>query len=210
MKILVAMEYSDTVSSSFRAKGHDVTSCDLLDTDSDDLFAKHYKGDVYDILFSEDWDLIICHPECTKLCVSGNHVYAFGKPKHDKRLESIAWTYQFFKDCCKAAKSVCMENPLGVMATNTDIVKPQYVQPYNFGHNASKMTGLFLYNLPRLVITEFVPGRWVTCKGKKVMRWDNQTDSGQNRLPPSDDRWKIRSTTYKGISNAMADQWGLL
>jgi hypothetical protein len=105
-------------------------------------------------------------------------------------------------------KSIALENPVGCISSR--IRKPdQYIQPHQFGHDASKKTGLWLKNLPELVPTEVIPGRAVCCGGSSTKyRWGNQTDSGQNVLAPSDDRWKLRSKTYAGIADAMAEQWG--
>ena len=145
------------------------------------------------------WDLIIMHPPCTALCVSGNRWYGSGMPKYQERIDSIEWTAGLFELAKQHAKSVAMENPVGVLPMKA----MQYIQPWQFGHDASKSTCLWLKNLPLLTPTAVVEPRIVN--GKK--RWANQTDSGQNRLPPSEDRWKIRSETYAGIAAAMVAQW---
>lgn len=207
VNVLVACEYSGTVRDAFIAAGHEASSCDLLPTEAP---GPHHQGDVVTLLRDtpDGWfDLIIAHPECTKLCVSGNHVYAAGKPRHAERLAAAAWTFDLWQLCKRKAHKVCFENPTGVLPTLTAMPRPQFVQPYNFGHDASKATGLFLHNLPPLRNGRRVAGRLVVWNGKTVERWANQTDSGQNRLPPSDDRWKLRSTTYTGIAQAMAKQW---
>lgn len=202
MRVLVGCESSGVVRDAFIKAGHVATSCDLLPTESE---GPHIQGDIVELLTRGfEWDLIIIHPECTRLCVSGNHVYAKGKPKHAERLAAISWTYELWQLCLKAALRVCLENPQGVLHTNTDLPKPQYIQPYLFGHDASKKTGLTLHNLPQLTPTKYIEPRMVDG----LPRWENQTDSGQNRLPPSADRWKIRSKTYQGIADAMAAQWG--
>ena len=208
MRVLISHESSGKTRDAFLTLGHDAVSCDLLDTSSERP-GLHYRCDVYEILFTRRWDLIIAHPECTKLCVSGNHVYAAGKPRHQERLAAIIWTYQFWLDCLSTAEMVCFENPVGVLTTSTDMPKPQYIQPNQFGHDASKKTALVLHKLPELTPTLSIPGRIVESgphKGRE--RWANQTDSGQNRLGPSEDRWKLRSETYQGVSDAMAAQWG--
>ena len=203
MNILIGMEESQTICKAFRNKGHNAYSCDILPC-SGGHPEWHYQCDIYWALFDRKWDIIICHPVCTKLCVSGNHKYAKGKPGYQERLQAIADTEILWLMCIKICDKICFENPVSVLATESILLKPQYIQPYEFGHNASKKTGLYLYGLPELKPTNRVYGRIVN--GKE--RFDNQTDSGQNKLGPSKERSIIRSTTYKGIADAMADQWG--
>jgi site-specific DNA-cytosine methylase len=194
MKVLVACEYSGTVREAFAAAGHDAMSCDLLPTD---IPGNHYQGDVRDVL-SDGWDLMICHPPCTYLSVSGIHWNNRGRgwDETEKALEFV----RLLLDA--DIKHIALENPVSIISSR--IRKPdQIIQPYNFGHDASKATCLWLKNLPKLLPTEEIPPRIVNGKP----RWGNQTDGGQNKLAPSDDRWKIRSTTYKGIAEAMASQW---
>ena len=194
MRVLIACEYSGKVREAFRKRGHDAYSCDLLG--ADDSSPYHYKGDCWPII-AQGWDLIIMHPPCTALAVSGNRHYGTGKPKNHLRAEAIEWTLSLYDHAKQYAPRVAFENPVGVLP-----VKPtQYVQPYQFGHPESKKTGLWLHNLPPLTDTNTLP------KPERVY-WDNQTPSGQNKLAPSADRWKIRSTTYQGIADAMAEQWG--
>ena len=153
------------------------------------------------------WDLIIMHPECTALTVAGNHVYAMGKPKHGERLKAIAVTGCYWRFATEVCDKVCMENPQGVLHTNLPwLPKPQYIQPYQYGDDASKKTGLTLHGLPKLQPTKRIQGRFVNG----VERWSNQTDSGQNKLGPSPTRARDRSETYQGIADAFADQWGSL
>jgi site-specific DNA-cytosine methylase len=193
MKVLVACEFSGAVREAFRKRGHDATSCDLLPARDDSVH--HYQGDVRDLL-DKGWDLLIAHPPCTALCVSGNRYYS----NTEARTEAVEF-FRLFLDA--PVERICVENPVGVISTT---IRPpdQYIQPYDFGHDASKKTGLWLKNLPLLVATERFPGRMVD--GRE--RWGNQTDSGQNNLPPSEDRGYIRSVTYSGIASAMAEQWG--
>lgn len=174
-------------------------SCDLLPSDSA-AAGDHYQGDVRDVL-ADGWDLMIAHPPCTYLSVSGMHWTARGL--RDPQLTEDALQFvQLLMDA--PITKIAIENPVSVISSR--IRKPdQIVNPYQFGHDASKKTCLWLKNLPPLRPTKFVEPRVVN--GKK--RWGNQTDSGQNRLGPSDDRWKIRSETYGGIAEAMADQWGV-
>jgi hypothetical protein len=198
MKVLVACEYSGTVRDAFLARGHDAMSCDLLDTD---VPGPHYKGDVRDII-NDGWDLMVAHPPCTFLCSSGLH-WNKRVPGRAQQTEEALEFVRFLLDA--PIPHIALENPIGCIGTRIRKAD-QTIQPWQFGHDASKATCLWLKNLPLLVPTTIVEPRIVD--GKK--RWGNQTDSGQNRLPPSEDRWKIRSETYKGIADAMADQWGQL
>ena len=197
MNILVAYESSGTVREAFRKASHNAWSCDLQPADDGSTY--HFQGDVEEWISDpalKRWDLIIMHPPCTALCVSGNAHYGTGKPKHQQRLDAIEYTLRMFELAKANADAVCMENPVGVLP----IKASQYVQPYEFGHAESKKTGLWLHNLPKLQPTNVLEKP--TCG-----HWDNQTPSGQNKLGPSPDRWKIRSKTYAGIAQAMAEQF---
>jgi hypothetical protein len=195
MKVLVACEYSGTVRDAFRAAGHDALSCDLLPTD---VPGPHYQGDVADII-NDGWDLMVAHPPCTYLCSSGLH-WNTRRPERAQMTEDALKFVQFLLDA--PIPRIALENPIGCIGTR--ICKAdQTIQPWQFGHDASKSTCLWLKNLPLLTPTAVVEPR--IANGKK--RWANQTDSGQNRLPPSEDRWKIRSETYAGIAAAMVAQW---
>jgi hypothetical protein len=196
MRVLVACEYSGTVRDAFIAKGHEAVSCDLLPTDKT---GPHYMGDVMDIV-NDGWELMIAHPPCTYLSASGMHWTTRGL--RDPKLTEDALA--FVKVLMEAPiPRIAIENPVSIISSR--IRKPeQIIQPYEFGHDASKRTCLWLKNLPKLKKTQYVAPRMVNGKA----RWANQTDSGQNRLAPSDDRWKIRSETFMGIATAMADQWG--
>lgn len=190
MRVLVACEYSGIVRDAFRKRGHDAWSNDILPSDADNAY--HIQGDCMDaIVHRGPWDLIIMHPPCTALAVSGNRWYGKGMPKHAERVEAIRWTKRLFDLATREARiGVAMENPVGVLP-----IKPtQYIQPWQFGHGETKKTGLWLHNLPPLEPTDIVEGR-------EQRIW---------KLPPSEDRWKIRSTTFQGIADAMADQWGNL
>jgi hypothetical protein len=207
MKVLVACEYSARVRDAFRKLGHDAWSCDLLATEGDPAF--HFQGSIEDFFKQNDpesFDLMIAHPPCTYLTVSGLHWNKRDPErakKTDQALEFIQYLWELPID------RLCIENPVGCINSRLPFMpKPQYIQPYEFGEDASKKTGLWLRNLPPLKPTKRYAGRIVEYKGKQIERWSNQTDSGQNRLPPSDDRWKVRSTTYQGIADAMAEQWG--
>jgi hypothetical protein len=197
MRVLIACEYSGVVRDAFLDRGHYAMSCDLLDCESLQS-GDHYRGDVRDIL-DNGWDLMIAHPPCTYLCSSGLHWNTRVPGRQALTVEAL----DFIRLLLGAPiPRIAIENPVGCISTQ--IRKPdQIIQPYMFGDDASKQTCLWLKNLPALISTETVEPRIID--GKK--RWGNQTDSGQNKLPPSADRWKIRSTTYAGIAKAMADQW---
>lgn len=198
MRVLIACEYSGTVREAFRARGHEAMSCDLLPSEQP---GPHHQGDVRDLL-GEPWDLLIAHPPCTFLSVSGMHWTARGL--RDPQLTEDALDFVRLLLAAPVPR-IALENPVSVISSR--LRKPdQTIQPYHFGHDASKATCLWLKNLPPLTPTGFVEPRMVD--GRK--RWGNQTDSGQNKLAPSADRWKDRSRTFQGIANAMADQWGAL
>jgi hypothetical protein len=148
------------------------------------------------------WDLMIAHPECTYLSSSGMHWTTRGL--RDPRLTENALDF-VSRLMCAPIKHIAVENPVGCISTR---IRPadQYIQPYQFGEDASKKTGLWLKNLPLLQATKFVKPRLVDGKP----RWSNQTDSGQNKLPPSEKRGLDRAKTYQGIADAMAEQWGNL
>lgn len=193
-RILVACEYSGRVRDAFLARGHEAISCDLLPTDTP---GPHYQGDVRDLLAPNRWDVLIAFPPCTHLAVSGARYFA---KKHAEQAEALAFI-QTLLDA--PVPHICLENPVGIISTR--IRKPtQIVQPWMFGHPESKSTCLWLTHLPPLQPTNRLdPPRLVHGRP----RWDNQTDSGQNRLGPSPHRWKYRSLTYQGLADAMADQW---
>jgi hypothetical protein len=196
MRVLVACEYSGRVRDAFIKQGHDAMSCDLLPTDK---VGPHHQGDVYDTL-AQDWDLIIAHPPCTALTVAGNSTYGEGQPKYAERLASVEWTVDLWNALKAVSPRVCMENPVGVLRRLGGMHAPQFVQPYEFGHMEQKKTGLFLHGLPNLKPTDNVYD--------EMMRLPKNQRERLHYLPPSPDRWKIRSTTYQGIANAMAKQWG--
>jgi hypothetical protein len=196
-KVLIACEYSGIVRDAFIRAGHDAISCDLMPSESD--LGPHIQGDVTPLL-GESWDLVVAHPPCTYLAVSGMHRTVRGLRDPQLTEDALDFVRLFFD---APIKRLALENPVSVISSR--IRKPdQIVQPYQFGHDASKKTCLWLKNLPPLRPTAFVEPRWVDGKP----RWANQTDSGQNRLPPSEDRWKKRSMFYEGVAKAMAEQWG--
>ena len=204
MKVLIACEYSGTVRDAFISMGHEAMSCDLLPTD---VPGPHYQGDVFDII-NQGWDMMIAHPPCTYLCVSGLHWNKRVEGRDAKTDEAL----EFVKKLLDAPiQRIALENPVGCISKR--IRKPeQIIQPYEYGDDAAKKTCLWLKNLPKLRPTDRVRGRKVkTPSGKIVERWSNQCDNyGQDKTPPSPDRWKIRSKTWQGIADAMASQWGIL
>jgi hypothetical protein len=198
MRVLVACEYSGRVREAFRKLGHDAWSCDLLPADDNSPY--HFKGDVRMPLSMRDrdgspyWDLMIAHPPCTYLASSGLHWNKRIPGREELTLEALQFI-QFLMDA--PVEKIAIENPIGRISSA--IRKPdQIIQPWWFGEDASKSTCLWLKNLPPL--TKTAP----LIKA----RYANQTASGQNNLGPSADRWKLRSTTYQGIADAMANQWG--
>lgn len=217
------MECSGTIADAFARYGHDAISCDLKV--GHNKLSRHIRGDVFDTLaMLRGWaDLAILHPVCRFLSVSGYHWCYRDPAKYPKticgpeRLAEVEKAVADYMKCVEVGKRfgiprVAVENPIGIMSTRYR--KPdQKFQPYDFGDDASKLTGLHLENLPPLWPTMRVPGRIVECDGKTVERWSNQTDSGQNNLGPTEDpedRRAERATTYPGPADAMARQWGVL
>lgn len=201
MNVLVACEYSGRVREAFRKLGHNAWSNDLLP--ADDNSAYHIQGDCIDAIESRQWDIIIMHPPCTALTVAGNSTYGEGQPKYNERVKSVEWTVRLWELAkARAAIGVCMENPVGVLPRLGGIKPAQYVQPYMFGHTEQKKTGLWLHDLPKLAETDNVY--------EQMMGLPKRQRERLHYLPPSADRWKIRSTTYQGIADAMAAQWSCL
>lgn len=183
-RILVACEFSGTVRDAFRAAGHDAWSCDLLPSDADPTW--HIQGDVR-LVLHWDWDLMVCHPPCTHLAVSGARWFA---AKQREQEEALAFVRALLD---APIQRIALENP--VLVISTKVRRPdQVIQPWQFGHGETKATCLWLKNLPPLVPTDIVDGRFPRV----------------HKTPPSKDRWKLRSLTYPGIAAAMANQWGSL
>ena len=181
MRVLVACEFSGVVRDAFLARGHYAKSCDLLETDSP---GPHYMGDVMNIIDC-GWDLLIAHPPCTHLAVSGARWFKDKLEEQEGALEFV----QMLLDA--PVERIALENPVSIISTR--IRKPdQIIQPWMFGHGETKKTCLWLKNLPLLVPTDVVDGR----------------EARIHRMPPGVDRWKKRSITYSGIADAMAKQWG--
>lgn len=188
-RILIGCEFSGVVTEKFRELGHEAYSCDLLPTETNQAY--HIQKDVREIL-NDNWDMGIFFPPCTHLCVSGARWFKDKKKEQQSALDFIS------RLLLSPIPMICLENPIGVISTK--IRKPdQIIQPYQFGHEETKATCLWLKNLPKLK-----PTKIMNVKNK------NLTPSGQNKIPPSKDRWKIRSKTYHGIAQAMANQWGCL
>lgn len=187
MKVLVACEFSGTVRDAFIAKGHDAMSCDLLPTEKP---GPHYQGDLFDVI-DYPWDLAIFHPECTHLAVSGARHFA--EKKLDGRQQAgVSFVMRIVRRSEHIPK-IAIENPVSILSSLWR--KPdQVVQPWQFGHGETKATCLWLRGLPLLQPTSVVEGR----------------SDRIHKMPPSADRWKLRSMTYQGIADAMADQWGSL
>lgn len=229
MKVFIGMETSGTLRRAFRDCGHNAVSCDLLPAqDGATLDDGHIQGDVFaalDWCWSLGWwpDLAIFHPTCTYLAISA--AWAFADPDYERypgvgyhqKVKSGTLTGQARRDArdkqvehVKALwaldiDKMIIENPVG-MLSSLWMTPTQIVQPYEYGDDASKKTCLWMRNVPLLVPTHRVPGRiveWPRDSGKMVERWSNQTDSGQNNLTPSDDRWADRSDTYPGIAQAI-------
>ena len=197
-RILIACEYSGRVRDAFRAQGHDAWSCDLLPSEAPG--PHHFQCRVEDVL-DAGWDIMIAHPPCTYLSVSGLHHNTRDPARAAKTEDALAFV-RLLLDAPIA--QIALENPISCISSR--IRKPdQIIQPWQFGHDASKRTCLWLKNLPKLVADPNARIEPRMVDGKP--RWANQTDSGQNRLSPSDTRWRDRSRTYEGIAQAMARQW---
>lgn len=198
MKILVACEYSGRVRDAFIAKGHTVISCDVEPTDSP---GPHHQGDIMQIL-DQGWDMMVAFPPCTYLTTTANRVFLNNPGRWEKRLEAMKFVHKLMN---ADIEKICIENPKGVISSH--IRKPeQYIQPYHYGHKDSKMTGLWLKNLPQLQPTDIVEPEWVYPKsgsGKRMSKTHANNPSTNNPANA-----KLRSVTYQGIADAMADQWG--
>ena len=204
MKVLIACEYSGAVRDAFIKRGHDAMSCDLLPTDVD---GPHYQGSVADIL-NDGWDLMIAHPPCTYLAVSGNRwLYNKDGSKNEERWANRREALDFVRLLMDAPiKRIAVENPVSVISS--EIRKPdQIIQPWQFGDEAQKTTCLWLKNLPKLKPTKIVgKGEFVTFKsGKKHPAWYAEAFA---KAKTKAERQKLRSKTFQGIADAMADQWG--
>ena len=181
MKVLVACEFSGIVRDAFAAKGHDAWSCDLLPTEKP---GNHYQCDIREIL-DLGWDLMVAHPPCTHLAVSGARWFARKQKEQWAALDFVRLLLS------SSVGRIALENPVSIISSR--IRKPdQIIQPWQFGHGETKATCLWIKNLPKLQPTNIVSGR----------------KDRVHKMPPSKDRWKNRSRTYPGIAEAMAEQWG--
>jgi site-specific DNA-cytosine methylase len=180
MKVLIACEFSGIVRTEFEKLGHEAWSCDLLPTE---IPGNHYQGNVLDILY-ENWDLMIAHPPCTHLAVSGARWFKYKQAEQAEALEFVRLLMN------APIKYIAIENPISIISTR--IRKPdQIIQPWQYGHGETKATCLWLKNLPLLKPTNIVDGR----------------EHRIHKMPPSPDRGRERSRTYPGIAKAMAEQW---
>lgn len=181
MRVLIACEYSGAVRDAFIDNGHDAMSCDLLPTDVD---GPHYQGDVFDII-NDGWDIMIAHPPCTHLAVSGARWF---KDKVEEQKEALEFVQRLMD---APIDKIAIENPISIISSR--IRKPdQIIQPWMFGHGETKATCLWLKGLPKLFATDIVEGR----------------EAKIHKMSPGPNRWKERSKTYQGIATAMANQWG--
>ena len=195
MKVLIACEYSGIVRDAFTSKGHDAWSCDILPTESP---GNHFQGDVLEHL-DKGWDLMIAHPPCTHLAVSGARWFTEGKKPWSLQEDALDFVRKLLN---APIDKIALENPVSVISTK--IRKPnQIIQPFQFGHDVSKKTCLWLKNLPNLKPTKIVKPDIVLVNGKKMSRMHYESFK-----LPSKERSKVRSKFYTGIANAMADQWG--
>jgi len=198
MNILVGCEESQAVTVELRKLGHNAYSNDIIDC-SGPHPEWHLKMDIFEAVKLKDWDMGIFFPPCTYLCSSGLHWNKRVPGRAEKTDDAIKFVEALLN---LPIRQIALENPIGCISSK--IRKPdQIVQPWQFGEDASKSTCLWLKNLPKLVTTNEFPPR--IAGGKK--RWGNQTDSGQNKLGPSDERALLRSKTYQGIAEQMALQW---
>jgi hypothetical protein len=200
MKILIACERSGRVREAFRKKGHYAVSVDLLESDDNSEF--HWQGDIFEFLTRNPfWDMMIAHPECKYLTVTANRVFKCNPERWQARLDAVNFVWKLWN---ADIPKIAIENPIGVLSTY--IRKPdQYIQPYYFGYAESKKTGLWLKNLPLLKPTKIVEPEWIISpSGKRhnPTHWKNPSTNNPENA-------KLRATTYQGIADAMADQWGV-
>ena len=194
MSVLIGCEESGVVTAAMRALGIEAWSCDLQPTRGDPRW--HIQGDVVGAVASRRWSLIVLHPDCTAMAVSGNRWYGRGMPYHRQRIDAVAWTLQLWDLATHQSPRVALENPCSVIFPPLEArgARVQYVQPWEYGHGETKRTGFALTGLPELVPTDVVDGR-------EQRVW---------RMPPGPNRKRDRSKTYAGIAAAIADQWGRL
>ena len=187
MVILIGCEESQTITSALRGAGHEAYSCDLQPTRGNPDW--HYQQDIMEVVPTREWDLIILHPDCTSMAVSGNRWYGRGMPYHQKRLDQIEWTIALWNLAKKHGKKVALENPVSVIFKHLPNVF--YLQPWEHGHGETKKTGFALHNLEPLKPTDVVEGR-------EQRIW---------KMPPSKTRKRDRSATFPGVAKAIVEQW---
>lgn len=187
MRILVGCEFSGIVRDAFNRQGHEAISVDLLDSERS---GPHIVGDIREVI-DQGWDMLIAFPPCTHLCVSGARWFKDKVEEQKQAIEFVEYLWQ------SDIPLICIENPVGILSTKSILGKPtQIIQPYEYGHEETKKTCLWLKGLPKLIPTDI-----------RAVRNRNLTKSGQNKLSPSPTRWRERSRTYTGIAEAMAQQW---
>lgn len=233
-EVLIGYSACQLTREAFEKAGVSAWTCDLLPARGNG--GRHIQGDVWDALRSKKWAAAVLHPMCTYLTVSAAWAYGDG-PYHQKvkpgtlvgeaRREARREALENFTRLLDLPFPVAIENPAPSFLSKAIRPPDQIIQPYQFGDDASKSTGLWINGLPKLTPTGYFEPRWVccgipldmdavgrygcaNCHGEKrpLPRWSNQTDSGQNRLTPGAGRWLERSKTYPGIAAAMGDQWG--
>jgi hypothetical protein len=185
--ILIGCEESQTICKAFRDAGHEAYSCDLQPTRGNPDW--HYQQDIMDVIPTKRWDLIILHPDCTAMAVSGNRWYGKGMPMHDKRIRQVEWTMRLWELAKKHSDKVALENPVSVIFK--ELPNVHYIQPWQFGHGETKKTGFALHGLPPLKPTNIVNGR-------EQRIW---------KMPPGPNRKRDRSKTFDGVASAIVSQW---
>jgi len=190
VKILIGCEESQVITKAFRNAGFEAYSCDLEPTRGNPAW--HYQQDIMEVIPTREWDLIILHPDCTAMAVSGNRWYGTGMDYHQKRADQVEWTLNLWSLAKKHGKRVALENPVSVIFKHLPNVF--YLQPWEHGHGETKKTGFALHNLPKLAPTHIVSGR-------EQRVW---------KMPPGENRKRDRSETFAGVALAIVDQWGRL
>jgi len=217
LKALIGCEESQTVCKAFRALGIEAYSNDLKSC-SGGFPEWHLQMDVFEAIDLMDWDFIGLHPVCTKMTLSGNRTYGVGKPRHQERLDAVEWTIKLWQYACSKAKYVYMENPMGAMNGDRRLPKPQVVQPYYFGDQYQKTTCLWLQGLPYLYhndkpnlfdqnVTHVDRGEMFVYINKKGQKKSQPKWYADALSLPAYERSEVRSKTFPGIGNAMANQW---
>ena len=187
--ILIGCEESQTICKAFRDAGYKAYSCDIQPTRGNPEW--HIQGDIMEVIPTRQWSLIILHPDCTAMSVSGNRWYGNGMPRHDERIKAVEWTLKLWELAKQHSDKAALENPVSVIFTH---LKAHYIQPWEHGHGETKKTGFALHNLPILKPTNIVDGR-----EQRIFK-----------MPPGVNRKRDRSKTYEGIAQAIVKQWSPL